>query len=63
MIEPYTIEIESDGCEKCGHGKQWAIMRPDGVCLGQTWENPEEAQQIADWMNEAFVAGQLTPHA
>ncbi len=55
--EPFFVEVEKNGCELCGHGKQWTVVGPDGVAIGQSFEDEELAADIAEYMNQGFHAG------
>lgn len=53
MDTPYTVEVEQNGCERCGSGREWVVVGPDGIALGQTWSDKNEADELAERMNEA----------
>jgi hypothetical protein len=55
--EPYFIEVDSGGCERCAGGKTWTVIGPDGVAIGQSWEDEDHAADVADLMNQAFWQG------
>lgn len=55
---PYSVEIDDEGCEKCQDGRTWTVIRPDGVALGTSWADEEEAEYMAEMMNMAYKAGQ-----
>lgn len=38
-------------------GKTWTVVGPDGVAIGQSWENEGDAADVADLMNQAFLTG------
>lgn len=59
--DAYFIEVETNGCERCGHGKLWAVVGPDGVAQATMYEEPEDAQALADALNEAFWRGRTEP--
>lgn len=59
--EPYFVEVDNNGCEKCGAGKTWTVVGPDGVAQGQSFENVEDAEALADALNGAFFAGRTEP--
>ena len=55
---PYVVELEKDGCSKCGHYKQWCIVDRKGNMIGgQTWGDEEEAIAISELLCDAFDAG------
>ena len=60
--EAYRVEeSDSKGCEKCGSGKLWDIVGPDGYALGTSWGDKEFVDDLADWLNDAYVAGKEAP--
>ena len=59
MRQPYTVEVDKPGCDHCGTGCQWTVVGPDDVAIGQSFEDKELADDIADYMNMAFDAGKL----
>ncbi|HZV46892.1 MAG TPA: hypothetical protein VFG06_06070 [Thermodesulfovibrionales bacterium] len=57
FLRPYRIEIDNEGCTHCGHNKTWAVIQPDGILLGTTYGIEEDAQDMADELNDAYEAG------
>ena len=56
---PYRVEVEREGCECCGDGKQWEVYDADGVGIGGiTFGTREEAEHLAEMLNDAYAAGQ-----
>ncbi len=55
--EAYRVEVETDGCEKCGYGRLWAVVGPDGDALGRSFEDEEGAADLAEKLNAAYSAG------
>jgi hypothetical protein len=56
--KPYTVAVEDEGCDRCGHGRMWTIVGPDGYGFGQSWGDRETVEDLADYLNEAYEAGQ-----
>jgi hypothetical protein len=56
--EPYRVEVEYDGCGECGVGKLYCIVGPDDVALGTSYENMEEAVELAAQLTSAYEAGE-----
>jgi hypothetical protein len=54
---PYFIEIEKAPCDKCGGGKTWNVIGPNGQALSTSWSDEEHAQDVADECNSAFDLG------
>ena len=55
--DPYFVEVDTNGCDRCSHGKTWCIVGPDGVAGSQSFEDEEAASDLAEAMNEAYYAG------
>jgi hypothetical protein len=55
--EPFFVEVDVNGCDRCGHGKQWTVVGPDGVQIGQSFEDEELAEEIACYMNQGYRDG------
>jgi hypothetical protein len=53
----YLIDLETPGCENCGQGERWCVFGPDGVALSTMYEYKDDAQWMADRMNDAFELG------
>lgn len=58
--EPYFVEVDSNGCERCNAGKTWTVVGPDGCAASQSWEQEEDAEAFADAMNVAYWMGKGT---
>lgn len=54
---PFVVEVDKSGCERCGHGAQWTVVGPGDVAIGQSFEDQELAEEIAEYMNQGFRAG------
>lgn len=55
--DPYFVEVDANGCGHCGAGRQWTVVGPDGVAIGQSFEDEEIADDIASYMNQAYWVG------
>lgn len=56
--EPYRVEVEREGCEHCGDGKQWEVYDADGVGVGgMTFGCLDDAEHLAEMLNDAYGAG------
>jgi hypothetical protein len=53
--ETYYIEIDQQGCEFCGAGRTWKIVGPVAVPLRMSWSDEEEASDIAEMLNDAYM--------
>jgi hypothetical protein len=56
-VGPYLVEVDNGGCAHCGADKTWTVVAPDGVAVGQSWMNPDDAEAYASAMNDAFSLG------
>ncbi len=54
---PYFIEVDQQGCSKCNAGRSWNVVGPDGVALSTSYMEEEDAQDLADDLNDAFGKG------
>lgn len=55
--EPYFVEIDNNGCSKCGAGRTWVVVDPDGYAGGTSYGLEEDAQDLAENLNIAFHRG------
>lgn len=55
--EPYSVEVDDDGCERCQAHRTYSVLCPDGAAVGVSYENRDDAEDLARYMNEAFWAG------
>lgn len=58
---PYFIEVDQNGCAHCDSGRTWGVVGPDCAALGTTWDNAQDAQDMADLLNTAFHFGKTSP--
>lgn len=63
MNEPYFVEVDQNGCEKCGSGRTWSVVGPDGSALGISYGYEEDADEMAEALNESFDAGRKAGQA
>jgi hypothetical protein len=55
---PYTVTADdSNRCECCGRGRTWEVVGPDGVALGIAYDNQSNADEFADDLSRAYLAG------
>lgn len=57
MSDYYTVECDEDGCESCGAGKSWQVVDGEGVGGGTSYHKREDAEEIADLLNDAYERG------
>ena len=56
--EPYTVIVDDKPCKHCDNGMTWTIEGPDGIAIGRSFYDKEDAEDLADDMNHAFGEGQ-----
>jgi len=55
--KPYYVEQGNTGCYACNKGITWDIIDPNGVALGQSWGDKDEAEWIAEQLSYAYEFG------
>jgi len=55
--DPYFITVDTNGCGHCGEGRTWAIVGPDGVMGGTSFEDEDEAADLVELLNDAYCQG------
>lgn len=55
--EPYFVELDTNGCIHCGHGRMWRIVGPDGSALSISYADDEDATWLAEQLNTAYEVG------
>lgn len=55
----YFIEVDQNGCRTCGAGRSWVVIGPNGIGGSTTYLDSDDAQEIADMMNDAFEHGRI----
>jgi len=51
---PYFVEVDDNGCSKCGAGRNWVVVDPDGTRGGTSYGLQEDADDLAEDLNRAF---------
>ena len=55
---PFIVESEGIGCDKCGAGEFWnVVFKPEDVALSTAYGDKEEAEDLAEDLNNAFRKG------
>jgi DNA-directed RNA polymerase subunit RPC12/RpoP len=55
---PYTVEVDDrETCPHCGSKRVWNVVGPDGVALGVSFGDKEDANEVADDLSRAYLAG------
>lgn len=56
--QPYAVEVDGCPCSKCGRGGLYNVVyTPEDVALSVTYYDREEAELIAEQLNDAFQNG------
>lgn len=58
-MKRYQVEVEKNGCERCGKGKMWVIVA-NGIAGGTSYANEDEAVELCDQLNDAFELGRAS---
>lgn len=58
MKDAYVIESEG-GCTRCGAGKRWTLIGPDGLRLLMDADDKTDAEYICKALNKAYEQGRL----
>lgn len=53
----YRVAVDDNGCEKCGRGKQWAVVGPDDTAESVMFSDEEDADALAAALNAAYNKG------
>ena len=55
---PFIVESEGRGSDKCGAGEFWnVVFKPEDVALSTAYGDKEEAEDLAEDLNNAFRKG------
>jgi hypothetical protein len=57
MDEPYFVEIDENGCAKCGVGRMWTVIGPDGTQHQTSFADEDDAARLAEDLNDAYYRG------
>lgn len=57
LMKHYQVEVEKNGCERCGCGKLWVIVNPEGIAGGTSYSCEDQAIELCDALNRAYEAG------
>lgn len=53
MSEPYRIEVDEERCQHCLRGATWNVIGPDGIALGVSYMEEDDAQDMATMLTNA----------
>lgn len=53
----FRVEVDKKGCEHCDAGTQYIVVDPRGVGGSQTYEDREEAENMAELLQMTYDAG------
>jgi hypothetical protein len=53
----YTVEIDQQGCSRCGIEAGYTVVGPDGVEECAIYNDRHVAEEIAELMNAAYEQG------
>lgn len=55
--EPYFVEVDENGCSKCGSGRMWRVIGPGDIGLSTSYGLMEDAEDLAEELNIAYANG------
>ena len=53
----YTVEIDQQGCSRCGSEAGYTVVGPDGVEESPIYNDRRDAEEIAEMLNLAYEQG------
>lgn len=53
----YYVDIDEKGCTHCGRGENYVVLGPDDVAFGTTFEDRDDAEELAGMLTDAYTAG------
>ena len=54
----YYVDTDGDPkCSHCGKGQYWMVIGPDGVGGSTSFSRKEDAEDLAEMLNDAYTAG------
>jgi hypothetical protein len=56
----FRAEVDCEGCESCQAGRLWRVVGPDDFALGTMYGDREEAEWVADCLNDAYEHGRAS---
>jgi hypothetical protein len=56
-VMAYTVEYGNKPCEHCGIGGTWDIVGPDGVAIGVSFGDKDDAEEWAGTLSHAYELG------
>lgn len=60
--DPYFVEVDNNGCPKCGHERTYTIIQPGGDAIGKSFSDEDDASELAELLNEAYYRGRRGEH-
>lgn len=61
--EPYFLQVDVNGCDKCSAGRMWTVVGPSGAMFGQSWGDEEFVGDLVEWLNDAYANGRAASPA
>jgi len=63
MVKEYFVELDREGCKECMYGYSWRVVKPDDSMHNVTFDDKEDAEDIAEILNEAMEFGKRAVEA
>jgi len=57
MDDQYFVEVDENGCAKCGAGRMWTVIGPDGDQHHTSFADEDDAAKLAEDLNDAYYKG------
>ena len=56
---PYQVYVDHKFCDHCGAVQTWAVVGPDGLRHSESFTDEDDAEAIANALNDAYEHGRL----
>lgn len=60
LKQAYRVEFDMKPCQHCGLGATYAIIGPGEIALAVTYDDKDDAEYVAEILNEAFIQGRTS---
>lgn len=59
MKTPYRVEMDHIGCMNCKANRTWQVVGPGEVAMATSYDDKDDADALADALNDAFEEGRV----
>jgi hypothetical protein len=60
VADAYRVIVDSSPCGHCGLGGSWTVEGPDGVAIGESFDEEADADETAELLNAVHEIGVVT---